>query len=304
MQTDLVAALVADRHVDHIALRRIAALAAGGLLAGRAASSGAAPKENKPTKCYGGGSHCTNGKQCCSGVCTNRQCAGDGTVCTPPTCQALGYTCGSHPDGCGNILQCGECISDACTTRTCVSGQCSATPVICDDGDPCTIDSCDPDSGCVTTPLPEIGKSCPTGKLGICAAGTTQCVNGAVVCVQNQQPRAETCNGQDDNCNGVVDEGGDSLCPPGFLCRGALGCQRSCPNGARDGLETDVDCGGPACPPCGDNQFCQQNSDCESGACVAGRCCRPLGAYCAFGEDQCCSGLMCSFITGRCVTST
>ncbi len=38
--------------------------AAAGALTHQA--SGAAPKEDKPTKCYGEGSRCTNGKQCCS----------------------------------------------------------------------------------------------------------------------------------------------------------------------------------------------------------------------------------------------
>ncbi len=41
------------------------------------AHAAAKPKADKPSKCYGEGSPCTNGKQCCSGTCTNRQCAAE-----------------------------------------------------------------------------------------------------------------------------------------------------------------------------------------------------------------------------------
>ena len=53
-----------------------------------------------------------------------------------------------------------------------------------------------------------IGSACDTGKPGVCAAGTSACSGGAVVCNQNVQPSADnTCNGVDENCDGYVDEG-------------------------------------------------------------------------------------------------
>jgi hypothetical protein len=308
------------------ALRRIAALAAGGLLAGRGMTTIAAPKADKPTKCYGAGSHCTNGKQCCSGVCTNRQCAGDGTVCTPLTCPALGYTCGSHSDGCSGTLQCGECVSDACTTRECVAGQCNAASISCDDGNPCTIDSCDPNSGCVHTPLPEIGQICSTGKLGICAAGTIVCDDdGDLVCVQNEQPRTETCNGLDDNCNGVVDDG---ACPP--LPQASTRCQGdvcvidqchpgfgNCDGNDLNGCETSLQSNLNHCGTCGN--VCPGRPNAVP-TCIGGQCgiqCQsgfgncdgnPLNgceanfasdpAHCGFCGRSCPSGAVCRF--GQC----
>jgi hypothetical protein len=41
--------------------------------------------------------------------------------CVPTTCEALGATCGTPPDGCGGSLQCGPCDDDPppCTPSTC-----------------------------------------------------------------------------------------------------------------------------------------------------------------------------------------
>jgi hypothetical protein len=48
-----------------------------------------------------------------------------GTTCTPTTCAALGDTCGTPPDGCGGVLNCGTCTwPQACggtTTYSCGS---------------------------------------------------------------------------------------------------------------------------------------------------------------------------------------
>jgi hypothetical protein len=43
----------------------------------------------------------------------------------------------------------------------------------------------------------------------------------------------------------------------------------SCTDHIRDGEETDIDCGGPTCPPCGLEQICLSDQDCGSGACDA-----------------------------------
>jgi hypothetical protein len=49
----------------------------------------------------------------------------------------------------------------------------------------------------------------------------------------------------------------------------------SCTDGKVDGSETDVDCGGSACPPCAVPDHCVANGDCLSGFCSAGLCSPP-----------------------------
>jgi hypothetical protein len=94
---------------------------------------------------------------------------------------------------------------------------------ICDGLD----NNCD---GQVDNGNPGGGQSCNTGKPGVCAAGTTTCLNGAVVCAQNVQPSAEVCDGKDNDCDGQVDDGnpgGGASCgtgKPGVCGAGTSAC--------------------------------------------------------------------------------
>jgi hypothetical protein len=58
----------------------------------------------------------------------------------------------------------------------------------------------------------------------------------------------------------------------------------ACTNGKKDGDETDVDCGGPACAPCANGRACVLNRDCGSVACSGGKCNADLG--CADGTRE------------------
>lgn len=50
-----------------------------------------------------------------------------------------------------------------------------------------------------------------------------------------------------------------------------------CANARKDGDETDVDCGGATCPPCGNARTCSARRDCKSLVCSAGKCSGDLG---------------------------
>ncbi len=96
------------------------------------------------------------------------------------------------------------------------------SPEICDGLD----NNC---NGSVDEGDPEAGDACPTGLLGICAAGTTACNAGTLECEQNITSQPEACNGLDDDCDGVPDNGfgGGDPCtvtgvPPGTPCADGL----------------------------------------------------------------------------------
>lgn len=62
----------------------------------------------------------------------------------------------------------------------------------------------------------------------------------------------------------------------------AVHVANSCADGALDGNETDLDCGG-SCQACGVGRHCIGVSDCASGACVIGVCAAPSTNRCADG---------------------
>jgi hypothetical protein len=76
---------------------------------------------------------------------------------------------------------------------------------------------------------PEIGNPCGSD-VGRCRKGSIQCVDGALVCYGGIEPREERCNGLDDDCDGVVDNGlPEPACysgPPGTqdvgICRAGV----------------------------------------------------------------------------------
>ncbi len=109
---------------------------------------------------------------------------------------------------------------DRCLGVRCVEGACQAArPVKCDDGDPCTADTCDPATGaCRSTllaldldgdgvrgPLP--GKK--AGEPGSCG---DDCDDGSPKAFPGN---GELCDGVDNDCNGVVDDDARFVPAPG-----------------------------------------------------------------------------------------
>lgn len=101
---------------------------------------------------------CTQDDKCTdSGGCAGPPAScDDGDPCTSDLCQP--------PDGCYyEPANGGECEDgDACTeTGECQDGECQPGPVkSCDDQDPCTLDQCVEEEGCVFEPLPGCGYNC------------------------------------------------------------------------------------------------------------------------------------------------
>ena len=109
------------------------------------------------------------------------------------------------------------------------SFQAGQAPEICNGLD-------DDEDGDIDEDVPELGVDCDSGALGECARGRTLCRNGNLECDPIRAPNIERCNGFDDDCDGVVDEGNPDA---GAQCNtGAPGrCQAgilTCINGVLD----------------------------------------------------------------------
>lgn len=104
-------------------------------------------------------------------------------------------------------------IQDLCRPPSCVEGVCTpaASPITCDDADPCTEDACNPSTGqCRFRPLtadqdgdgfygPRAGY--PPGAPGACGDDCDDTSDKAF------PGGVEACDGIDNDCNGVIDDG-------------------------------------------------------------------------------------------------
>ena len=111
------------------------------------------------------------------------------------------------------------------------------------------------------------GASCDTGQPGVCSVGTLQCQSGKLTCVGTTKPTTEKCDGVDNDCNGMTDDG-TNLCPTDFVCdKGACvpKCGKdNCPSGTScdpiKGVCIEDKCATVTCP---------NGKKCVGGACLA-----------------------------------
>jgi hypothetical protein len=109
---------------------------------------------------------------------------------------------------------------------------------------------------------------------------------GAAFVVSTVLVGTSACSGADDSAAAPNPNGKDqgAECTDGSECK-SLSCKAGkCTavvaggnptDGAKNGDETDVDCGGASAPGCADGKSCKSGSDCASGACTGGKCKSP-----------------------------
>ncbi len=225
------------------------------------------------------GSLCTVTDACSAGACvgTGALACDDGDPCTTDGCSA-GTGCTTAP---ASGAACDD--KDACTVNdTCASGACQgggATP--CDDGNLCTDDSCNSQTGCVhannTAPCTD-GSVCTVGDT--CSAGA--CIPGVQKsCDDGKSCTTDTCSAQNDcqhsNVTGPCTD--NNVCTISDFCsNGACvpGTAKACSDGnacTADSCDPSVGCVNALMldnSACDDGNACTLNDLCKGGTCTPG----------------------------------
>ena len=226
------------------------------------------------------GDVCTINDVCSGGLCKSGAVSScdDGQTCTTDSCDPV--------DGCLHVPLDGSSCDDGnpCTTGdVCNQGICNGEGSLdCDDDNSCSNDSCQPDVGCVNSPV--TGNLCEDGSLctenDSCDAGV--CVGEPVVCNDGNVCTKDLCN-PDTGCvfpaeGGAIDCQDGDPCTEGDFCQSGL-CKPGSPKLCDDLNEcTDDFCNpnsgacetSPNSDTCDDGNPCTTADACANESCVGG----------------------------------
>ena len=272
------------------------------------------------------GDVCTLGDSCKGGSCVGgavMNCE-DGNVCTDNTCDPV--------TGCQQAANGASCtLLDLCQAGAqCGGGVCHAgAPVVCADGNPCTNDLCDPQTGLcqflmTTTPCDD-GNACTAGDLcqgGACQPGVAKACDDGSPCTSDAcDPAAGACLHL--AIAATCDDG--SACTTNDTCAGGV-CVPGTPTTCDDANACTDDACDPLtgcshannAKPCSFGDACEL-SQCQAGSCVTtgvkgcddgnpctvGACVAPQGCvFTPVADGQTCSAATSCAAAGTCQTGT
>ena len=251
------------------------------------------------------GKGCNDGTACTvNDVCQKGMCVGapsgcvDGTVCTADACgtgvgncefsqiPGCGTMCAQSSD-CGAVPVCsawqckgGTCMlaavdvgacsdGSACTTGdTCVGGQCVGTAVPCNDGNGCTLDACDPETGTCKFGTAPKGTPCDDGTkctyADHCEAGACVAFSSPNGCDDKLPCTFDLCDPKTGYCQHVSVANCAATCKTSTACEDANLCTVDT---CQAGVCTFSPLTGTSCV---DGQPCLGYDTCANGTCVGG----------------------------------
>jgi hypothetical protein len=227
------------------------------------------------------GTPCDDGDPCTvNDVCDgNGNCAGMPIICDDGNPNTIG-TCDENGNCVFSFLPAGTPCNDnnACTFNDVADGlgNCTGTPLDCDDGNPCTTDTCDPNIGCISINNPA-GTPCDDGNpctINDVCDGNGNCLGTPIVCPDDGDPcTIQVCNPATGSCDvlpapaGTPCDDGDP-CTVNDVCDGNGNCAGMpiiCDDGNPNTIGTCDENGNcvfsflPAGTPCNDNNACTFN---------------------------------------------
>ena len=256
----------------------------------------------KSEDCKDDGDLCNGVPICQDGLCVVDPdaavvCSG-GDPCVISTCTPATGSCDGSPAA--DATPCSD--GSECTTGDlCLSGVCGGTPVVCDDGNDCTADACEPSNGCVTAPLGgpcDDGNACTEGEVcseGACGSGLPVDCNDSNICT------SDTCSSKS-GCKHVPAIGG---CNDGDKCTGPDACiEGECVGKGTECVGGD-ECHLAVCIPttgeCSKEPIdCADSDECTEDFCTAGAGCDHGPKLCDDGE-VCTTDLCDPSVEGGCV---
>jgi hypothetical protein len=247
------------------------------------------PEECDPPSCAG------NCDLHCRHICGPTPCTpcSDGNPCTTDTCDAT-FGCTNEGVASGTTCEDGNVCNghEKCLFIGDVELCTPDASLDCDDDNPCTIDTCDAQSGCAHAPITGAGSGgCDDGCVERCASGTCVAITPPNCSDGNPMTR-DFCNPQ------LCTSPGSQTC-----CDHALGQPCTLPSECNDGnpCTNDTCSGNPSIchnepadgTPCPNGTRCDGDEICQNGSCTNGT---PVN--CA--DTDPCTDDVCDAATGAC----